>query len=265
MFALIRAALVAAVAAACVAVVSFASFSANAADKPFQNKDLAQSAIELEAQIKADAGTPTEPVAQIRMDADAAFAKNDFRTGMALLGQIVAAVPNDATTWLRLARTIMQIRPADDRERALLLERAVDRRLHRLPAHHRPQRGGRQPRVPGHRAEPAAIVAAGARCAANLARTARSRRRARAIRAAARAIRLPRARLHDRRGHRLAARLLPVLRRIARAHRFLSVRRARRHRQAGIVGGRKTALRRGIAARRDLHRHAARGAAVRGA
>ena len=119
MFALIRAALVAAVAAACVAVVSFASFSANAADKPFQNSDLAQSAIELEAQIKADAGTPTEPVAQIRRDADAAFAKNDFRTGMALLGQIVAAVPNDATTWLRLARTIMQIRPADDNERAL--------------------------------------------------------------------------------------------------------------------------------------------------
>jgi len=121
MFALIRAALVAAVAATCVAVVSF---SANAADKPFQNSDLAQSAIELEAQIKADAGAPTKPVAQIRRDADAAFAKNDFRAGMALLGQIVAAAPNDSTTWLRLARTVMQIRPADNNERALLLERA---------------------------------------------------------------------------------------------------------------------------------------------
>ena len=50
-------------------------------------------------------GTPTKPVAQIRRDADAAFTKNDFRAGMALLGQIVAAAPNDSATWLRLART----------------------------------------------------------------------------------------------------------------------------------------------------------------
>ena len=92
--------------------------------KPFQNSDLAESAITLEAQIKSDAGTPTKPVAQIRRDADAAFTKNDFRAGMALLGQIVAAAPNDSTTWLRLARTIMQIRPADDNEQKLLLERA---------------------------------------------------------------------------------------------------------------------------------------------
>ncbi len=61
---------------------------------------------------------------QIRRDADAAFNKNDFRAGMALLGQIVAGAPNDSTTWLRLARTVMQIRPADDDEKRLLLERA---------------------------------------------------------------------------------------------------------------------------------------------
>jgi alpha-2-macroglobulin len=98
--------------------------AANAAEKPFQNSDLADAAITLEAQIKSDAGTPTKPLAQIRRDADAAFAKNDFRGGMALLGQIVAAAPNDSATWLRLARTIMQIRPADDNEKKLLLERA---------------------------------------------------------------------------------------------------------------------------------------------
>jgi uncharacterized protein YfaS (alpha-2-macroglobulin family) len=113
------------VAAALLAVAPIAaSIAAHAAEKPFQNSDLAQSAITLEAQIKSDAGTPTKPVAQIRKDADAAFAKNDFRSGMALLGQIVAATPTDATTWLRLARTIMQIRPADDKEKGLLLERA---------------------------------------------------------------------------------------------------------------------------------------------
>src|SRR5580692_3381302 len=99
-------------------------FAASAADKPFQNKDLAGSAITLEAQIKSDAGTQTKPVAQVRRDADAAFSRNDFRAGMALLGQIVAAAPNDSTTWLRLARAIMQIRPADDDEKRLLLERA---------------------------------------------------------------------------------------------------------------------------------------------
>jgi alpha-2-macroglobulin len=99
--------------------------AANAAvEKAFQNSELADSAVTLEAQIKSDAGTPTKPLAQIRKDADAAFSKNDFRAGMALLGQIVAAAPNDSATWLRLARTIMQIRPADDNEKRLLLERA---------------------------------------------------------------------------------------------------------------------------------------------
>ena len=106
------------------ALLILAPLVANAADKPFQNKDLADSAIKLEAQIKSDAGAATKPVAQIRHDADAAFSRNDFRTGMALLGQIVAAAPNDSTTWLRLARAIMQIKPADDKERRLLLERA---------------------------------------------------------------------------------------------------------------------------------------------
>jgi len=98
--------------------------AAHAAEKAFQNRDLSDAAVALEAQIKSDAGTPSKPLPQIRKDADAAFSKNDFRGGMALLGQIVAAAPNDSTTWLRLARTIMQIRPADDKEKKLLLERA---------------------------------------------------------------------------------------------------------------------------------------------
>ncbi|MDE1973342.1 MAG: alpha-2-macroglobulin family protein [Hyphomicrobiales bacterium] len=111
-------------AAALLWVAPFAAASANTAEKPFQNSDLADAAITLEAQIKSDAGAAAKPLPQIRKDADAAFAKNDFRAGMALLGQIVAAAPNDSTTWLRLARSIMQIRPADDKEKALLLERA---------------------------------------------------------------------------------------------------------------------------------------------
>jgi len=121
MFSSLRAGLMAAVAAACLAV---ACLTATAANKPFTNDDLATSAVELEAQIKSDAGTPAKTVDQLKHDADAAFAKNDFRTGMTVLDQIVAAAPNDAATWLRLAHTIQQIRPGNDNERAMLLERA---------------------------------------------------------------------------------------------------------------------------------------------
>jgi alpha-2-macroglobulin len=106
------------------ALLAFAPHPAGAAEKSFQDQRLADSAVTLEAQIKGDAGKPAKPLAQIRRDADAAFTKNDFRGGMALLGQIVALAPNDSATWLRLARTVMQIRPADDNEKNLLLERA---------------------------------------------------------------------------------------------------------------------------------------------
>src|SRR5262249_47324571 len=40
------------------------------------------------------------------------------------LSQIAAVAPDDSANWLRLARAIQQIRPADDRERLVLLERA---------------------------------------------------------------------------------------------------------------------------------------------
>jgi hypothetical protein len=106
------------------ALVTLALFPALAADKAFKRTDLDQAAIKLEAQIKSDAGTVTKPAATLRRDADAAFQKNDFRTGMTVLGQLVSVAPTDAASWLRLARTILQIRPRDDNERALLLDRA---------------------------------------------------------------------------------------------------------------------------------------------
>ena len=55
MFALIRAGFAVAIAAALFAV---APFSAKAADKPFVDSDLADSAVQLEGQIKSDAGAP---------------------------------------------------------------------------------------------------------------------------------------------------------------------------------------------------------------
>ena len=82
---------------------------------------MADAAIRLEAQIKTDAGLVQKPAAQLRREAEAAFQKNDFRGGLQLLGQAIATAPEDAGTWLRLARAVMQIRPADDRERTHLL------------------------------------------------------------------------------------------------------------------------------------------------
>ena len=106
------------------AFLAFAMSSAIAADKPLKQSALDEAAVKLEAQIKSDAGTVTKPPAALKRDADAAFQKSDFRSGMLVLGQLVAVAPDDASSWLRLARTILQIKPRDDREKALLLDRA---------------------------------------------------------------------------------------------------------------------------------------------
>ncbi len=117
MFSLVRAGLAA-------ALLALALYPAAAADKAFQNGDFDQAAIKLEAQIKQDAGSVTKPVSALRQQAADAFQKRDFRTGMLVLGQLVTAAPNDAASWLRLAGAIREIRPRDDKEKTLLLDRA---------------------------------------------------------------------------------------------------------------------------------------------
>jgi hypothetical protein len=99
--------------------------SAPAADKAFQRPDLDAAAINLEAQIKSDVGSSAKPLAQLRREADAAFQKNDVRNGVQLLGQIVAAAPNESAAWLRLARGTMLLWSPNERERRELLERAA--------------------------------------------------------------------------------------------------------------------------------------------
>ncbi|HEV2627213.1 MAG TPA: alpha-2-macroglobulin [Pseudolabrys sp.] len=110
------------------ALIAFAILPATAQDakvKDFQLSRLDEAAVKLEAQIKSDAGKVTKPAAQLRKDADAAFQKNDFRAGMVVLGQLVAVAPDDGANWLRLARSIRQIKPRDDKEKAFLLDRAA--------------------------------------------------------------------------------------------------------------------------------------------
>ena len=106
------------------ATLAFGLVVAQAADKPFKRDDLADAAIKLEAQIKSEAGPVTKPAASLRTDADTAFKRNDFRTGLQILGQIAATAPDDGGNWLRLARTIFQIKPSNSSEQTFLLERA---------------------------------------------------------------------------------------------------------------------------------------------
>jgi len=106
------------------ATLAFGLVAAEAADKAFKRDDLADQAIKLEAQIKSEAGPVAKSGASLRSDADAAFRRNDFRTGLQILGQIAATSPEDAGNWLKLARTIFQIRPANASEQTFLMERA---------------------------------------------------------------------------------------------------------------------------------------------
>lgn len=117
MIGLVRAALVC-------ATMALGLVAAQAADKAFKRDDLADSAIKLEAQIKSEAGPVAKSTATLRTDADSAFKRFDFRTGLQILGQIAATTPEDSGNWLRLAKTIFQIRSASSSEQTFLLERA---------------------------------------------------------------------------------------------------------------------------------------------
>jgi uncharacterized protein YfaS (alpha-2-macroglobulin family) len=98
--------------------------SALSADKAFKRDDLADSAIKLEAQIKSEAGPVSKSSATLKSDADAAFKRNDFRSGLQILGQIATVAPDDSGNWLRLARTIFQIRSSTTSEQTHFMERA---------------------------------------------------------------------------------------------------------------------------------------------
>jgi alpha-2-macroglobulin len=106
------------------AMLALGLVSAHAADKAFKRDDLADSAVKLEAQIKSEAGPVAKTSATLKTETDAAFKRFDFRTGLRILGQVAATTPEDTGNWLRLARTIFQIRPSNSSEETFLLERA---------------------------------------------------------------------------------------------------------------------------------------------
>ena len=111
--------------AALVTLLSVVMAGGAFAQKAFQRDDLADAAIKLEAQIKAESGAVTASAATLRRDADAAFQRNDYRNGLLILGRITVVAPEDSANWLRIAQTVLQIRPGNVRERTTLLERAA--------------------------------------------------------------------------------------------------------------------------------------------
>jgi len=60
-------------AACAAALVLLLSIPTIATSKPFQRDDLADAAIKLEAQIRAESGQVTKPIAVLRREVDAAF------------------------------------------------------------------------------------------------------------------------------------------------------------------------------------------------
>jgi len=94
------------------------------AEKTFRRDDLADQAVRLEAQIKTESGAVSKSATVLKADADAAFKRNDFRSGLVLLGQIATVAPEDSSNWLKIARTIFQIKPSDSREKLFLQGRA---------------------------------------------------------------------------------------------------------------------------------------------
>src|ERR1700738_750276 len=68
------------------ATLALGLVTAQAADKAFKRDDLADSAVKLEAQIKSEAGPVAKTNATLKTDADAAFKRSDFRTGLQTLG-----------------------------------------------------------------------------------------------------------------------------------------------------------------------------------
>jgi uncharacterized protein YfaS (alpha-2-macroglobulin family) len=97
---------------------------AHAAEKAFTRDDLADQAIRLEAQIRIDSGVINKTPATLRTDIDAALKRNDVRKALQFLGQTATLAPADSANWLRLARTILQVRPADNPERISIYEQA---------------------------------------------------------------------------------------------------------------------------------------------
>ena len=106
--------------------VAIVAASARFAQKAFQRDDLADAAIKLEAQIKAESGAVTR--ARRRRCGATPTRRSSATTSAPACrssASITVVAPEDSANWLRIAQTVLQIRPGNVRERTTLLERAA--------------------------------------------------------------------------------------------------------------------------------------------
>ncbi|MGH6824405.1 MG2 domain-containing protein [Methyloceanibacter sp.] len=95
------------------------------AEKTFQDADLDDAAITLEADLKDEAGTVEKPVIALRKDADTALRKSDVQGAADTYVQIVTVAPNDAAAWRRLADLWLKIPTTDEDDGTTRYERAT--------------------------------------------------------------------------------------------------------------------------------------------
>jgi tetratricopeptide (TPR) repeat protein len=64
--------------------------------------------------VKPSTSSATDELAQLRQEAATAYNNKDFQTALVLYQQLTAAIPNDATIWLRTGNVLARLnRPAE--------------------------------------------------------------------------------------------------------------------------------------------------------
>ena len=223
------------------ALFVFVTTPSPAAEKTFQDDALDDAAITLEAELKDEAGTVEKPLAKLKQEAEALLKRQDLEGAANVYVQIVTLAPDDAKAWRRLADIWLLI-PATERGRRLDADRAGAHRRSTSPisASTTPEE------------ESASLVTlANAftkreewRQALNALKLAlelhADARAADDLRRPAREIWLPRLEFQRRLRCGEPARLLPVHRDPAQAHRLFALRVGRRSGQARAVGRRRS-------------------------
>ena len=203
-----------------------------------------------------------QAAAQLRREMEAAFKKNDFRARHGAAWPDRGGGAEDSATWLRLARTVCRSGRRTIDERTLLLERASTAAYIAYQRTVEPAEEARQSCTSRQFLAQRELW----RPALDALRMSLDLREAADVRGQYE-------RLREEHGFRVLDYSVDADTASPRAcfqfsedlpgaHRFLAVRGARRHRQAGFVRGREAALRRRIEARRALQRHPARRTAV---
>jgi uncharacterized protein YfaS (alpha-2-macroglobulin family) len=100
-------------------------FTVAAQEKPYARSDLNAGAQRLEAQLQKELASRPRSPAELRKEADSALTAKDFRVHAQRLGEIAVHTEKDAALWLRYARALGEINPANAAERNIVRDRTA--------------------------------------------------------------------------------------------------------------------------------------------